>query len=322
LRTSLCEIRVMLSLTIFKNLYDNKTNKRMDFESWAEFESLLYKLSEVEFASKKDAYLISPAVFKPDTTRANKNVIEWAGWAAVDVDDYEMYNTEGDIQSELFTKFGRFHYVCYSTASSDPQHPKFRLVFPLSESVEADRIKHFWYALNTELGSIGDRQTKDLSRMYFIPGSYSGAFNFIFSNAGSFISPEELMAKHPYVEKTGNSFMDKLPPEMQKSILEYRKAQMTNTDVYWTGYQDCPFFPKRLANEYKTLTSGWYHKMYQIMVATASQALKKKYPITAQQIAILAKQLDTETGNWYESRPLDREAENALEYAFRNVNYD
>ena len=313
----------MVSLTIFKNLYDNKTNKRMDFESWNEFERLLYKLSEVEFASKKDAYLISPAVFLPDTTRANKNVTEWAGWAAVDVDDYQLYNDNGDVENELFSRFGRFHYVCYSTASSTSQHPKFRLVFPLTESVEADRIKHFWYALNTELGSIGDRQTKDLSRMYFIPGNYSGAFNFIFSNAGSYISPDELMAKHPYVEKTGNSFMDKLPPAMQQQILQYRKDQMTNTDVHWTSYHDCPFFPKKLAAEYRSLSgSGWYHKMYQIMVATASQALKRKYPITSQQIAILAKELDTDTGNWYENRPMEREAENALEYAYRNVEHD
>lgn len=312
----------MVSLTIFKNLYDNKTNKRMDFQSWEEFEGLLYKLSEVEFASKKDAYLISPAVFLPDTTRANKNVTEWAGWAAVDVDDYDMYNAAGDIKGELFAKFGKYSYICYSTASSLPTHPKFRLVFPLSQSVDADRIKHFWYALNTELGSIGDRQTKDLSRMYFIPGNYSGAFNFIFSNTGTAIDPDELMARHPYVEKTGNSFMDKLPPEMQKSILEYRKSQMTNTSVYWSSYQDCPFFPKKLATEYRALTSGWYHKMYQIMVATASQALKKKYPITSQQIADLAKQLDQETGNWYENRPMTREAENALEFAYRNVTSD
>jgi hypothetical protein len=59
--------------------------------------------------------------------------------------------------------------------------------------------------------------------------------------------------------------------------------------------------------------------MYQIMVALASNALKNKYPITAQEIAQLCRELDMETGNWYENRPLEIEADRALEYAYRNA---
>ena len=44
------------------------------------------------------------------------------------------------------------------------------------------RSNTFWYALNKELGDIGDPQTKDLSRMYYVPGKYEGAYNFIFNN--------------------------------------------------------------------------------------------------------------------------------------------
>ena len=305
------------SLTIFKNLYDNKTDKRMDFSSFDELEKLLYRLSEVELASKKDAQLISPAVFKPGTTRANKNVTEWAGWAAIDVDDHEF---KGNLKDELLLRYGNYRFVCYSTASSRTDFPKFRIVFPLDDVVETERIKHFWYSLNQELGNIGDAQTKDLSRMYFIPGKYSSAHNFIFSSMGAPVSPHEIMAKHPFVEKTGNSFLDKLPPEMQKQILEHRKAKMVNTDIKWSSYKDCPFFPKKLAGEYQALTgTGWYHKMYQIMVSMASKALFRKYPITSNEIATLCKEFDREHGNWYENRPMEREAENALEYAYRNT---
>ena len=35
-----------ISLTIFDNVYDNKTIKRMDYESFEQFESVLYRLSE------------------------------------------------------------------------------------------------------------------------------------------------------------------------------------------------------------------------------------------------------------------------------------
>lgn len=36
----------MIQLTIFDSIYDNKTHKQMDFRSFVEFESMLYKLSE------------------------------------------------------------------------------------------------------------------------------------------------------------------------------------------------------------------------------------------------------------------------------------
>ena len=55
------------------------------------------------------------------------------------------------------------------------------------------------------------------------------------------------------------------------------------------------------------------------MVALAGNALKNQYPITAQQIADLCRELDFDTGNWYGNRPLEVEADRALEYAYRHV---
>jgi len=59
--------------------------------------------------------------------------------------------------------------------------------------------------------------------------------------------------------------------------------------------------------------------MYQIMVATAGNATSKKYPITAQEIAALCRELDSETGNWYENRPIEKEADRALEYVYKSM---
>ena len=225
------------SLTIFKNLFAVKTDQRMDFDSFDELEQLLYKLSNQPLASKKDAVLISPATYKPDTTRKNDNVVEWSGWCAVDVDDFEF---TGDLENELYNRFGSWRYVCYSTASSKISQPKFRLVFPLTKSVRQDRIKAFWYALQTELGDLGDRQTKDLSRMYYIPGKYSSADNFIFSNStGSPIEPDALITKHPSPQKANlNSFFDRLPEGIQAEIIEYRKNKLDN-NFEWSSYRDC-----------------------------------------------------------------------------------
>ena len=260
---------------------------------------------------------MSPAQYKPDTTRKNDNVTMWSSWCAVDVDDFKF---EGDLYGNLRTRFGNYKFVCYSTASSTQSFPKFRLVFPLTKNVPAEKIRHFWFALQTTLGDLGDKQTKDLSRMYYIPAKYDNAFNFIFSNSGDYIDPDMVMSKHPYREKSGNNFFDRLPEDMKKEIIEHRKSKLDNTNVNWSSYRNCPFFPRQLEKEYRMISNtGWYHKMYQIMVAIAGNAVKNKYPITVQEITLLCRELDAETGNWYKSRPLEKEADRALEYVYKNV---
>jgi len=308
----------MYSLTIFKNQYDNKTHRKIDFNTWDQFSKFLYKLSERPLGGKKDAELISPAIYENNTTRANKNVIAWESWCAVDVDDIEV---EGSIEDYVRTRFRDWNFICYSTASSTNMAPKFRLVFPLVCRVEASRIKHFWFALNTEMEKIGDRQTKDLSRMYFIPASYSNAFNFIFSNTnGTAIDPDELMSKHKYNDKADSKdFLDRLPDAWKEQIIEYRKGKLENNDIVWSSYRDCPLWPQSLAAQYITISgTGWYRQMYCIMIAIAGKAVEKGYPITASQIVELCRQFDTDNGKWYENRPMDVEANNALEYAYKN----
>ena len=155
-----------VSATFFKSIFDNKTNKRMNFSDYSQFEKFLYKLSEQKLKGKHDAQLMSPATYIDDTTRANKHVVDWAGWAALDIDDHEF---QGDLKDELSNTYGEYHYTCYSTASSRESLPKFRMVFPIKGRVGSDNIRHFWFALNSEFNSLGDKQTKDLSRMYYIP---------------------------------------------------------------------------------------------------------------------------------------------------------
>ena len=307
-----------ISLTLFDSVYDNKTEKRVDLENFDALESVLYKLSEKERASKKDADLISPAIYNTGTTRANKNVIEWGGWCAVDVDDFEV---EGDLYNVIRQRTRDWRFVCYSTASSTDAQKKFRLVFPLTKRIPSSEISAFNYALQHALGGLADEQTKDLARMYYIPAKYSGANNFIFSGHGDPIDPYALTKEFPYVQKSSSAnFFDRLPEEMQRQIIEHRKGQMDNTNVVWSSYRDCPFFPRKLEAEYRAISNtGWYHKMYQIMVAIASKAVKNNYPITSTQISSLCKELDIETGNWYKNRAMETEADRALEYVYKNM---
>jgi len=307
----------MYSLTVFKSQFDNATDKVMAFDYWDDLVAMLEELSTQPLSGKKVAPLISPAVYEEGTTRANRNVKEWGHWACVDVDDY----TGG--MDDLLARFAGTDTVVYSTASSTPETPKFRVVFNLDRRVQATEVRQFWYALNKSLGDLGDPQTKDASRMYYIPADYDGAHNFIYRTTGDPLSVDGLKQKHPYQETTGNSFLDKLPDEMRRQVLEHRKNSLDNTNVTWSGYQDCPFISNKMIMDYKSIAgSGWYHGLYRIMVAIAGNAIKAKYPITPQQIALLCKQLDAETGGWYDNRPLEREAQSAIEYAYANVYED
>ena len=303
----------MVSLTIFDSIYDNKTNKRMDYTSFDEFEAILYKLSEsTKYPTKQDAPLLSPAIYQPDTTRANDNVVGWGGFGILDIDDYE-----GDLK-DIESKYDKYRYVCYSTASSTVESPKFRLVFPLTSNVDKDDIKHFWYALNKEIGDIADAQTKDLSRMYYVPAKYKNSFNFIFSHDGEVMNPNDLMEKYPYV-KPNQTMFDRFPEAIQKALLERKRNELNNTNYTWTSYQDCPFVNKKQVDEYKAITdTGWYAKMYQIMLTTAGNAMSKGYPITPKEIEYICRDLDTDTGGWYLKRDLEKEAARAIEFVFKN----
>ena len=93
----------------------------MDYDSFDEFETVLFKLSQsTKYPTKKDAPLISPAIYKTDSTRCNDGVIGWAGWCAVDVDV--------EVEAEPWKEYT---HIKYSTASSTKSLPKFR--FGLTE---------------------------------------------------------------------------------------------------------------------------------------------------------------------------------------------
>ncbi len=83
----------MYELTLFKSIFDNKTDKSMSFDSFEKFEELLYDLSKQPgYKPKKGDFrqgspLISPASYESNTTRKNANVIQWNRWAALDVDE-------------------------------------------------------------------------------------------------------------------------------------------------------------------------------------------------------------------------------------------
>lgn len=290
----------------------------MDFETWDGLESLLMTLAtkKGQKGGRNSSPLISPAVFKSDTTRANANVLGWGRWCCIDVDDYS-----GSLVDAL-EPLKDYEYICYSTASSTPEYPKFRVVFPLTDFVLAEDIKAFWYALNNLALGVVDAQTKDLCRMYYVPAQYPNAHNFIFKNQGEFMCPRTLMRKYPHhLKNRKKKFLETLPKDIQREVLNHRKNQMENV-ITWKSYQDCKFFPQDLGREYianaGVPNGGNFFRLYMIMIAIAGSAFKHNYPITTFEIVELCRELDNACGAIYKERNMESEAENALEYALKS----
>jgi hypothetical protein len=310
------------SLTIFTSIFDNKTHRKMEFKSWSGFEDLLYSLSEQpgykpkKHERKDGSPLITPASFTQNTTRKNDNVLSWGGWVAMDIDSYE-----GSFENAA-SIFAPYTHVCYSSASSTTEAIKFRVILPMTRHVEAAKIRHLWYACNKQFNSLGDPQTKDLSRMYYVPAQYPNSNNFIYSGPSkTFLDPDALMSQYPYIDNIkASSFADKLPDEIREKIRKYKREGLSNTNFKWNSYADCPFVNKNMINEYRTIHSGgWYAKMYQIMLNIASNAMRKGYPITSNEVASLCKQIDLDTGGWYKNRPMEVESARAIERVAKSL---
>lgn len=316
------------SLTMFKNIFDNETSRQYKFNSLEKFENMFYELSSKdgykpkkgENPWRKSSPLISPASYKPETTRSNENVLGWNGWTALDIDSVK---TDLTIEEFVQNLFGKYYYICYSTPSSKRENPKFRIVLPFDGIVNPEKISHFWFSVNKEFNNVVDKQTKDLSRMYYIPGVYPEAYQFIFSNrVDTFINPDYLMQKHPYVEKNSKNFLDRLPKDVQDMIIQHRKDKCENNKFIWTSYRDCPFWPKSLEMEYRTCVMtksvGRYRLLYSIMVSIAGNAIKREYPISSYEIVQLCTELDNSLDGYYKSRNLTIEADRAIEFCYRN----
>jgi hypothetical protein len=128
------------------------------------------------------------------------------------------------------------------------------------------------------------------------------------------------MLRHTYVEEK-KSIMHDLPESMQKAIIQKNIDNLTNTNITWTNYNDCPFVNKKMVNEYSSHSkidgSGRYAFFYGFMLNIASNAIRMKYPITPGEIASLARQVDRDNGNRYQSRPMELEADRALQFIIK-----
>jgi hypothetical protein len=111
-----------------------------------------------ENAEKASGALWSPVEYDLCTTRGNRNV-RFVEALVVDMD--------GEAFDEA--RLDGLEWFAYSTYSHRLDDPHYHLVLPLAERVPASLWRVVWAELHDRIGLVGDPQTKDPARIFYLP---------------------------------------------------------------------------------------------------------------------------------------------------------
>ena len=124
--------------------------------SWVQLKELLS--FHEENPVKQAGALWSPVEYDLGTTRGNRNV-RFVEALVVDMDSEAFDNARLD----------GLEWFAYSTYSHRLDDPHYHLVLPLAEKVPASLWRVVWAELHDRIGLVGDPQTKDPARIFYLP---------------------------------------------------------------------------------------------------------------------------------------------------------
>lgn len=97
-------------------------------------------------------------------------------------------------------------YAFYSTFSSTADHPKWRLVIPLDEPVQASDYKRVYKQVAEQLGITYDRQCSDPARLFFLPYTHQVDDAFAGGSEGStFYATPPAIAEEPGADPSSST---------------------------------------------------------------------------------------------------------------------
>ncbi len=194
-------------------VYDSCTQTTPKKMSDAEWENLCVFLSKPAIREAKDGHGISFVKLDP-ATRANANVQSLSA-ALLDIDDGTPYQ---NIQSLI----QQYEHLAYSTYNHTSEHPKYRLLFPLSRDVSPGEWPAIWHAMNKLIGEHADPACKDVSHFYYLPSHPAARAGDAFSNRnnGEWIDPDRLLPMHLAISPDTKQMMDSIHRNTSPSALE------------------------------------------------------------------------------------------------------
>lgn len=134
-------------------------------ESWIQLWSRLCIRKETR--RKDQRALWSPVIYKPGTTRGNRNV-----------DAVTCLVVDMDGESFDYARLDGLEWFAYTTWSNTPDDQHWHLVLPLKDPVPAEMWSHVWTRLHERINVVGDPATKDPARIFYLPQYPIGKFDW------------------------------------------------------------------------------------------------------------------------------------------------
>jgi hypothetical protein len=264
--------------------------------------------STIKQVDKSHAPLISPALYDNGIVHRKNEYV--TGWSFLALD----FDVTGSVSpSSILPIIQGYKYALYTTASATITCPKFRLFIPFTRTVLPKEMKDVWHAGFEMFDHATDQQCKDLSRGYYVPGIYPGAFSGLHvSTTGLELDPDLLI--------------EAFPPPPPASIQQVVYARPNNTSSLCSVSLNSPIVSPYWVDEYLDLPSGQglhFKGLYIFMVKVAGAAVRSGITIDALQLSQLASSLDLKKdGRWHKQhRSFIKEAKNAIDYAYNSNSF-
>lgn len=183
-----CDYQEVLDRQFIITLFDNKFDNRPKEKLFA-IEDFIKHLRNPDIRSVKDGLLWCPARYR-NSHRKQENVTELSA-LELDIDDGATLNEA----LEPFRKLGYFT-LYHTTFSHTLEHHKFRIIVPLTRPIPYNKFFYLYCWANKLVGKVVDRQTKDLSRMFYLPSHkpnapyQAGIFGEYFLDWTQIITPQ------------------------------------------------------------------------------------------------------------------------------------
>lgn len=139
--------------------------------SWSEFCGLLQDATAVPCAAldKDSWWWVAPFLRHPGATRrTNDDVVSMSNWFGADVD------TPGWYIDRIRGKLLGLTWCCYTTASSQPDAMRWRVMVLLDREYPAEDHARIWAWFNSKFDNQLCAQTKNVSRIYYMPACWDG----------------------------------------------------------------------------------------------------------------------------------------------------
>jgi len=245
------------------------------------------ELSEEPMDAKENSNLFAPTHFLGGYRK--KDNAKYTSLIVLDIDEGISFD---DVRCEV-EDVGLSAILC-TTASSKPDHHKFRVIVPLSSETTYEDAKTAWFGLNFILTrSRADTSKIGCESLFYLPGDFRGAYNAVHVHRGDIPSVTDIV--------TNGIGMDTIEEELQKlgkatkpEPKDFRfKREANDMDV---RYRTSGLISYNALRAYEC-RENYHIGRYRMLCSIAASARRRGILVTAAQVADLFMEFDARHGD-------------------------